>query len=430
MVVANMIGTGIFTSLGYQVAESGIPNAFAILMIWLLGGVLALCGATAYGEVATTVNKSGGEYAILSSLYHPLLGFVSGWISIVVGFSAAIASLAIAAGTYFLPVLDMKGIETGFLGLAPQNIIAVILILVVAFVQWQGVRKGGVFQNVMTYFKLALIVVFLFLPFVNSGSYSPSDVNFYPDKESMNTIFSLPFAGSLVWVMFAYSGWNASVYIVGSLDEPKKNLPHSLLTGTLVVTAIYLALNVVFLYVGTFDELAYQVDIGNVISVKLLGEGFGLLFSVVFSFALLSGISAMFIAGPRVAQEIGKDYSLFAFLGKEATNGAPQRAILTISILSIFLVFSLNFGDLIEYIGVTLSIFSLLTVAGVFIVRYKKLADGNTVKSLAYPLSPLLFMAFTGWMIWYFVAMKPIVLLWFLLSVLPAILIYFVTNRK
>lgn len=429
MVVANMIGTGIFTSLGYQVADSGIPDPFAIMVIWLLGGVIALCGATVYAEVASSIGKSGGEYAILSKMYHPLLGFISGWISIVVGFSAAIASLAIAAGSYFLPVLGLKA-EDSFGGIPPQNLIAVFFVLAVALVQWQGVRIGSVFQNMMTYVKLALIIVFIALPFVFHGSYEASGISFMPDHDSWDTIFSLPFAGSLVWVMFAYSGWNASVYIVGSLENPKKDLPFSLIAGTLLVSVIYLALNSVFMYVATFEELAFQVDLGNVVSVKILGTSFGLIFSVVFSLALISGISAMFIAGPRVAQEIGRDYSLFKELGQESTSGAPKRAIAVIALLSVSLIFLLNFSDLIEYIGVTLSVFSFLTVASVFILRRNKNDHPDAVRSFAYPIAPLVFMSFTCWMIWYFVQMKPLVIAWFLISILPAIVIFYVTKRK
>lgn len=432
MVVANMIGTGIFTSVGFQVAEGAIPDGFAIMTIWLLGGLIALCGATVYGEIATTIGKSGGEYAFLSTLYHPILGFVSGWVSIVVGFSAAIASLAIAAGEYFMPALSSAGDSAAgqeLFGLPMAKVIAVLIILGVAMIQLRGIKAGGIFQNFMTYFKLALILLFVALPLICQGWYTPSGLHFTPDNDSLDTIFSVSFAGSLVWVMFAYSGWNASVYIVGSLENPKKNLPYSLIAGTLIVSAIYLLLNYVFLYVASFDELAFQIDVGNVVVQKILGEKIGLLFTLVFSVALISGISAMFIAGPRVAQEIGKDYPLFKKLGKQAENGAPKLAIVVILLISMVLVFALNFQDLIEFIGVTLSIFSLLTVLGVFILRYKKLGNENTVKSWAYPLTPVIFASFSLWMISYFVQMKPIVLLWFVVAILPGVVVYFLTRK-
>ena len=211
MVIANMIGTGIFTSLGFQVLDNGIPDPFAILMIWVLGGIVSLCGATVYGEVATRINRSGGEYAFLTDIYHPLLGFVSGWISLFVGFAAAIASLALATGEYILPALGMSD-ESTVIGVGIVKLIACIVIALVAAIQITGVKSGGMFQNVMTIVKLVLVAVFLLLPFLFWGNYEDSGVSFAPSEKSWDTIFSVPFAGALVWVMFAYSGWNAVSY--------------------------------------------------------------------------------------------------------------------------------------------------------------------------------------------------------------------------
>lgn len=428
MVIANMIGTGIFTSLGFQVLDTGIPDAFAIMMIWLLGGVISLCGATVYGEIATTIRKSGGEYTFLSELYHPLLGFISGWISLIVGFSAAIASLSIAASAYFLPILGMKG-DSLLMGIPATSIFATLVIGLVVIVHIGGIKAGGVFQNVMTYVKLTLIVVFLTIPFIYSGDYNPSEISFAPTDKSWDLIFSLPFAGALVWVMFAYSGWNASAYIVGSLENPKKNLPFSLIVGTLVVTVVYMLLNFVFLYVATFDELALQVDLGNVVATKIMGDKIGILFSVVFSLALISGVSAMFIAGPRVAQEIGRDYKLFSFLGSQTQKGAPIAGLLFLMIVSLLMVYFLSFQDLIEFIGLTLSVFSLLTVIGVFILRRRKQGDEQTVRSWGFPVTPILFMVPTIWMISFFAYNKPSVILWFFIAISPAVIIYFWSNR-
>lgn len=429
MVIANMIGTGIFTSLGFQVLDTGIPDAFAIMMIWLLGGVISLCGAAVYGEIATTIKESGGEYKFLSQLYHPLLGFISGWISLIVGFSAAIASLSIAASEYFLPLLGMKG-ETLLMGIPATNIISTIIIGGVVLIHIGGIKIGGIFQNVMTYVKLALILVFLTIPFIFSGDYEASNISFAPTDKSWELIFSLPFAGALVWVMFAYSGWNASAYIVGSLENPKKNLPFSLILGTLIVTVIYMLLNFVFMYVATFDELALQVDLGNVVANKILGSNVGLIFSVVFSLALVSGVSAMFIAGPRVAQEIGKDYKLFNVLGQQSEKGAPIAGLIFLMIVSLSMVYFLSFQDLIEFIGLTLSVFSLLTVAGVFILRFKKKGTEETVRTWGYPITPIIFILPTVWMITFFGSNKPAIILWFFIAISPAILIYFFSNRK
>ncbi len=438
MVIANMIGTGIFTALGFQVIDTGIPDAFSILVIWTLGGLVALCGATVYGEVATRVNKSGGEYAFLSHIYHPLLGFISGWISLIVGFSAAIAALALAAGEYFLPVLGFSkesGLDLSFTFMPYSKVVALFILGLVAMIHLQGVKMGGIFQNLMTYVKLGLILVFLVIPFLFLGDYEPSGVRFAPTDKTNDTIFSLSFAGALAWVMFAYSGWNASTYIVRSLENPKRNLPFSLLVGTLIVTVIYILLNFVFMYVASFDELAFQVDLGNVVANKILGDNVGLIFSMVFSLALISGVSAMFIAGPRVAEEIGKDYKLFAQLGNQTRGGTPKYGILFILLVSALLVVFSNFEDIIQYISLTLIIFSTLTVMGVFILRHREKKTGETtpdhvVKSIAYPIAPIIFIAICLWMIGYFAGNDYMYLLWSLGTMVPAVVIYYVSKNN
>lgn len=426
MVIANMIGTGIFTSLGYQVGPLN-ENGFAIIIIWILGGIIALCGATVYGEIATTVNKSGGEYAFLSKLYHPLLGFISGWISILVGFSAAIAMLGLAVGEYFLPLLGANG-NSLFLGVGLSKIVAFIVILLVLGIQMQGVKTGGKFQNYITAVKLGLILFFLAMPFIFSGNYEPSSISFAQDNDSWNTILSLPFAGSLVYVLFAYSGWNASTYIVGSLENPKRNLPYSLIVGTLIVTVLYVLLNLVFMYVADFDEVAGNLEVGNIVAYKAMGNKLGLVFSAIFSLALISGVNAMFIAAPRVVQEIGKDYTVFNKLGKESKNGAPKLALLVIFVIASALVFLVDFNVLLEFTGVTLGLFALLTVLSVFIIRFKKMRNENTVSSFAYPLTPIIFAGFSIWMIYFFAKKEPMVLLWLGLLIVPAVVIYFASG--
>ena len=227
IVIANMIGTGIFTAIGFQVMDGAIPDVFSIMLIWIVGGIASLCGAFAYSEIASTVNRSGGEYAFLTKLYHPILGFLSGWTSIFVGFSAAIASLALATGEYILPLLGLTKEQTFSLGgieMLMSRVVAIAMILSISFVHLKGVRLGGKFQNYLTGIKLIMIGLILLLPFVISHD-QLSHVSYLPTPSTTKTIFSSAFAGSLVWVMFSYSGWNASSYIIGSMENPKKNTP-------------------------------------------------------------------------------------------------------------------------------------------------------------------------------------------------------------
>lgn len=431
VVIASMIGTGIFTSLGFQVSEGAIPDGFSILIIWLLGGVIALFGATVYGEVASYVGRSGGEYTFLSKLFHPLVGFLSGWTSMFVGFSAAIASLALATGEYILPFIGVENgilFSLGSIDITIHKAIAFSIIAIIAIVQIGGVKLGGTVQNILTFLKLGMIIFFICSPmFVSDIEWSENSLS--PSENSWDTIFSLPFAGALVWVMFSYSGWNASSYIVGHLKEPKKTLPYSLLVGTLIVAILYVSLNVMFMKVAGFEELAGRVDIANIVAEKIYGERIALLFSLVFSLALVAGINAMFISGPRVTEQMGDDYSKLHFLSKKNKNGAPTISILFLFIISATLVLISSFKEIIEYIGITLSIFAMLTVASVFVIRTRREVNPNVVKSIGYPFTPIIFILITLWMVVYFVLLDPMTLVYSLLSLVPGVIIYFLVKR-
>jgi APA family basic amino acid/polyamine antiporter len=430
MVIANMIGTGIFTSIGFQVMNPpiGIPDPFAIMFIWFIGGVFALCGATAYAEVATTFRESGGEYTFLSKIYHPIVGFASGWVSIIVGFSAAIAALALASGDYLMPIMN-EMLGSNLPEYVPK-VVAISLIMLVTLIQLGGVVTGGLFQNIITTIKLMFILVIIITPFFFLAESGKSHVSFSPTSSSWSTIFSLPFAGSLVYVMFAYSGWNSSSYIAGNMENPKKNLPFSLVTGTAIVTLVYLALTGVFMYVCTFDEMRGKVAIGNIVISKVFNEQTALIFAGLFAVALVSGINAMFIAGPRVAQRMGEDYRIFSFLKGQNEKGAPVNAILLQTLISISIVLLFDFRMILQYIELTLSIFCLLTVVGVFVIRARKLGDESSIKTWGYPFTPLLFIAVTLWMILYFVQMEPMRLVWTGVTILSAVVIYFLSPKN
>ena len=432
MVIANMVGTGIFTAIGYQVMNNGIPDPFSILIIWVIGGLLSLCGAFSYSEVASCINRSGGEYSYLSDLYHPLVGFLSGWTSIIVGFSAAIAALGLAIGEYFLPLIGFDKnytLNILYFDISIQKLVALGAIIIIAGIHVRGIKFGGIFQNYITFFKLILISLILVLPFLFSD-YEHSNISFLPTAETSKTILSSAFAGSLVWVMFSYSGWNASTYILRNLEKPKKTLPFSLIFGTIFVTIIYVLLNFIFMYVASFKELEGQIDVGNIVMQKVLGKNTALIISGVFSFALLSGLSAMMMAGPRVAEEIGKDFHLFKILAKQNRKGNPTIAIFFIASVSSFLVIFSSFKDMIEYIGIALTIFSFLTVSAVFVIRKKNITNQLGIRCWGYPFTPLLFQFLSLWMMYYFISEDPIKIVWCIITLIPAVLIYYISKSR
>jgi len=436
MVVANMIGVGVFSSLGFQVipfSEGGIPDGFTILVIWLLGGVIAICGAFVYAEIATTLKRSGGEYIYLSKLYHPSLGFASGWISLVVGFAGAIASAGLAIGKYSAPALGIDvdaGIEFfGFL-LTYQKIVAISVILVLSLIHLKGVKTGGILQNILTSVKIGLIVVFCVAPFFVVSNNEIGVEVFQPSENSFSYIFSLSFASALVWVMYAYSGWNAAAYIAENISNPNKTLPFVLIVGTLAVTFIYVVLNASFMYLCSFEELAYQEDIGNIVALKIFGYDFGALFSGIFSFALLSTMSAMIIAGPRVTEQVGKDFSFFQRLSIKGKGGTPIYAIILQALIAITLVLFSTFQDLIQTLGITLSFFSLLSVLGIFILRKKYSSEERPVKTWGFPITPIIYIIATVWMIVSFAMIDPMKIWYSLIAIIPGILIYFLIQKK
>ncbi|HKC67030.1 MAG TPA: amino acid permease, partial [Bacteroidia bacterium] len=249
IVVANMIGTGVFTSIGFQVL--GIQSAFAIVLLWVIGGVMALCGALVYGEVGAAFPQSGGEYNYLSKLYHPVVGFLSGWVSSTVGFAAPVALASMALGKY---------VNSVFAGINPTAI-ALIVVLIITAIHATNIKTGAAFQRYATALKIAFVSLFIILGFVFA---EPKHIiSFLPDSHSATDIFAnAAFAISLFWVSYSYSGWNAAAYITGEIENPQRNLPRSLLVGTLIVSVLYVLLNMLFLYSTPVDDLKGQIEIG------------------------------------------------------------------------------------------------------------------------------------------------------------------------
>lgn len=415
LVVANMVGTGVFTSLGYQVGP--VPSAFAILMLWLMGGVVAFCGALCYAEIGTTLQKSGSEYVYLSNLYHPALGFLSGWTSLMVGFAGAVSAVSLAIGEYAHELFGM-----------PVKQIAVGSILLVTIIHLFGVRTGGIAQNILTGFKVSLIVFFCVVPFFMEAGVSLS--GFIPVENDLDIILSPGWAISLVFVVYAYSGWNASTYIAGNLENPAKNLPRSLMLGTVIVTLIYLMLNGMFLSVATFQELDGQNDIGNVAALKIFGPHIGKIFSGIFSVALLSTLSAMTIAGPRVGEAMGQDYPALGILSAKNRFEMPYLAILMQSAWAITLVFLGSFSEIIQYISVSLSWFTVFTVIGIFILRYRMRGQPRLFKVPGFPVPPIIFIVATLWMVTYVTINNPAIIIYSIGTVFIGLLLFFIASRK
>src|SRR5881392_3578182 len=260
IVVANMVGTGIFTSLGFQV--SALPTGFSVLALWITGGICALCGALSYAELGAALPRSGGEYNFLGVIYHPALGFLAGWISATVGFAAPVAIAAIAFGTYFADVFP--GLNPLVLSLAVVTICTVVLL--------RDLQFGSAFQNGSTILKIALILVIVVAGFWVKSSQS---ISFLPVKGDGALIMSAPFAVSLYWVMYAYSGWNASTYIVGELRNPSRTVPLSVGLGTVLVMVLYVAMNAVLLRTTPVAEMEGKQQVALIAGEHIFGTAGG-----------------------------------------------------------------------------------------------------------------------------------------------------------
>ncbi|MBY0434910.1 MAG: APC family permease, partial [Cyclobacteriaceae bacterium] len=289
-----------------------------------------------------------------------------------------------------------------------------------------GVKTGGTTQNILTTIKLSLIVFFCLVPFFTSSE--PSGINFLPKDGDLNLILSSGFAVSLVFVVYAYTGWNAAAYIAGNLENAIKNLPRALLIGTLVVVTVYLALNGMFLYSVPLAELNGQNDIGNVVAIKLFGTTIGQIFSALFSIALLSTLSAMTIAGSRVTEAMGEDYPALKSLAVKNRFDMPYWAILVQAAWSVFLVMVSSFVEIIQYISISLSLFSMITVFGIF--KLRKNYPVRPFNVPLFPLPPLIFIVVTCWMIYYVFREDPKIIFYSLATMVPGVALFCVISRK
>ncbi len=376
LVVANMIGVGIFTTSGLILAQVHDPRL--LLALWLLGGVIALCGALSYGELAAAMPRAGGEYVFLSRLGHPLLGFLSGWVSLFAGFSAPIAAAAIACTAYLARAFPdlLAGSAAGDaagdgIGVLPR-LLAVLLIGVFTAIHRRGLELGSRVQNALTVLKLALILGLVAAGFaLGSG-----DLGHLAPDGTTPAPASSGWAGwqaaglSLMWVLFAYSGWNAAAYLGSEARDPGRTLPRSLVLGTALVTALYLALNLLFVYAAAPRELAGEVAVGSLAVGNLFGPGWERALSLMISVALLSSLSAAVILGPRVYHAMAAD-GLFPGFAREVHPrfGVPSRSVLLQGGLAAVMAAAGTFDQILTFMGFALGIFPLLAVLAVYRLR-------------------------------------------------------------
>ncbi|MBT8135689.1 MAG: amino acid permease [Gammaproteobacteria bacterium] len=419
VVVANMVGTGVFTSLGFQLLE--ISSGFVLMMLWAVGGVIALCGAMSYAELGAALPRSGGEYNFLSRIYHPAAGFVSGWVSATIGFAAPTALAAITFSAYATSVFPAARHDW------LQKVLASLLVVVLALGHAGTRRNSSSLQMIFTILKVMAICVFCIAALLVVES--PQPVEFLPQPGDASLLGSASFAVALIYVSYAYTGWNAATYLSGELDRPQRYLPLILLSGTLLVMLLYLALNYVFLRVGPMDQMRGQVEIGFIAAEAAFGPTGGKLAGVVLAALLISTVSAMTLAGPRVLQVIGEDFSALRFLARTNSDGVPTLAIMLQSLLAVVFIITSGFESILVFAGFTLALNSFVTVFGVFVLRWRQPGLRRPYRVFAYPLPPLVYLMLTGWTLVFVLIEKPVEGLFGLGIIAVGLIFHFFTRR-
>ena len=393
VVVANMIGTGVFTSLGFQLLD--IQSTFPLLLLWVVGGAAAFCGSVSYAELGAAIPRSGGEYTFLTRIYHPAAGLASGWISATIGFAAPTALAAITFGTYLASV---------FPSLSPTWL-GVGLVIALTGVHATTYRNSSLFQRGFTTVKVALILAFCAATVVLADP--PQPVSLLPVPGDGALVFSGAFAVSLIYVSYAYTGWNAATYLTGEVRDPQRTLPRVLGGGTLLVTVLYVGLNYAFLKAAPMEAMEGKIEVGYVAASHAFGPAGAAIMGVALAVLLVSTVSAMVMAGPRVLQVIGEDYPFFRRLSRTNREGIPAVAIVTQAALSLAFIVTASFESILVFAGFTLGLNSLLTVSGVFVLRVREPDAERPYRAWGFPFTPLAYLGVTLWTLIYLGLERP-----------------------
>ena len=413
-VISSMIGTGVFTSLGYQLVD--INTAFPILLLWLIGGIISLFGAFSYSELASAFPRSGGEYSILSKVYHPAVGFIGGFVSSTIGFSAPAVLAAIALGKYTVAIFPQLN----------STIIASVIIILFNLIHSQTLKYGRLIQDWTTIGKIVLIVFFIISGLLID---SPQNISFLPISNDGSLIMSSSFAVSLVWVSYAYTGWNSTVYIAGEVKNPQKNIHYSLLFSTAFVTVLYILLNFIFLFSTPISEMRGMIEVGFIAGVNIFGDQGGRIVSGGIALLLLSTISSYVFIGPRITQVIGEDFKYLRFFSKVNNSGIPINGFIFQLSISLIFILTSTFEQVLLYAGITFIIINTITVIGVIVLRFYQPTLNRPYKSWGYPWTQIIFTISNLWILYFTFKNQPFESLIGIGIILISLIFYFSGHR-
>lgn len=429
LVVSNMIGAMIFTTTGYLAGDLGSPNL--VLGIWVVGAICAFLGAICYSELGINLPSSGGEYVYLTRAFGPTWGFMSGWVSFFAGFSGPIAVSALAFADYlghFCPSCAQEK-PTVFLGsgewtlqFGKPQMIACLLVVIFTILNILGVQRVARVQNVLTSAKVIILVSFIGLGFgIGHGSWQHFSMQAH---RTASTSLASQFAISLFWIYLAYSGWNAATYVAEELRQPSRTLPRALAAGTALVAALYISLNVLFIYAAPLEDMKGETAVGALAASRLFGPGVAGMFSALIALSLMSAVNAMVTIGPRVYYAMAKNGAFLASAAKVHPRWhTPVMAIVAQGVCTILMTMT-PFPQLVTYIGFTLNFFAVMSVASLLYFRRRPGWQKLRVVSFCYPLFPVLFIMVGVWMTIWGIQLKPYISLATVVTVATGALVY------
>ena len=396
LIVGDIIGIGIFVTTG-DIAQS-IPSSGGILLIWLLGGLLALTGALSCAELAASMPVSGGDYNYLRTAYGPLVGFLSGWSSFLVTFCGSIALLCVVFTfflSYFFPVLSLDRPLLAFsvfgypMQLSLGHFFSLLLVYVLSTIHYLGVAVGARVQNVLTVLKVGAIVAIIVLGVtIGNGSLDHFSPFFDWSKIGSPALFGLAF----IPVIFTYAGWNAVIYMAGEVREPEKNLPRALIRAVLLVIVLYLAINAVYFYAVPVEKMRGTIRVSELATTALFGKQTSAWITAIITVSILGAVNVTTMIGPRVYYAMARDGLFFESLSRVHPRFyTPSNAIVFQALWVSVLILTGTFGTLLSYVSVVIAIFSALTVGSLLVLRVKRPDLKRPYKIWGYPWVPSLF---------------------------------------
>lgn len=374
IVVASMIGAGVYTTSGFALSDLGSPST--VMAAWLVGAIIALCGAVGYGLLAKRLAENGGEYLYLSRHVHPSVGALAGWVSFFAGFTGAAAYAALAFEAYALP----DGTRPAWL---PSGSLSVALVLVALIMHVLNTRWGAWLQNVLVVSKLLLLIAFLGFAWVTADALIGGLPNATDESSSATPEFSWQaFATTVMWISLSYSGFNAAIYVAGESERGGTSVARSMVIGTVLVAVLYLLLNATVFASTPIAELTGQPDVVAIAAKNIGGDPAETWVRILICLGLFTSVSSAVMVGPRVYAKMAAEGVFPRFFASD--QPPPVRAIVLQAASVIAVILFSGIQSLMSTLSMTLSLCAAGTVATIF-MRSAHPAEAPSTSSFSFP---------------------------------------------